>query len=298
MQLYNLFYKKNLIGIFAFLFTSGICFLQTPPVTPVAPVMPIVPVTDINSTNMPAMPSINSQTQNLQNIYKPGKKITNQPSSTTNSTKQENKNQIQNLPESISDISSFIQQNGITANDLFSLEGQGLFTNLSSLNNAQPNNPNQNLVLNKILSELNEIKSNQNKLSSTVSKTKTSSSDDPLFLRFVINNQDILKSCKTIYFSSPENNGSFLVTGDVKSLFNSQVLQETFYMLFKTNGTENGKTLYQVELSLSQNFQAPESALYKFCHQSNLTAQQTGNLIVLRSNTNALVFDLLIDTKK
>ena len=94
----------------------------------------------------------------------------------------ENKKEGQ-LTENKSMDEVLLQLNKLKASDLASMSNNGLFTNLSSLvnSNSQSLSNNENLVLNKILVELNDIKEKQNSLENKILrepkilKTKTSS---------------------------------------------------------------------------------------------------------------------------
>ncbi|WP_318677377.1 hypothetical protein [Treponema sp.] len=285
-------------------FTSGI-FAQSAstskpaaPVTPVMPVSPVMPVTDVK---MPEMPSFSSTSSRF---YKPEQKtkttktqapsspeVPSQPSVVTSSA---NTNTASVLPASL---------NNLTAADLTSLAKQGSLSNLTSLlggnlSGVPANGQNQNLVLNQILKELNEIKANQKSLTTEDYAKMKPSAEPPAIRRFVINNNDILRNCNAVFFSNPEADGSFLLTGDCKMLYNNQTLSETFYMFFKNKGTSNGHQVYEVEISLSQNSLNKNSVLYQFCQLKDLTAQKTGNLITLRASNANVRSDMLLDIGK
>ena len=190
----------------------------------------------------------------------------------------------------------------VTATDLASLSSQGLVPDVGSLlgNTLLTGQTSQNndRLLTQILTELNEIKANQKNLTAPdVSKLKPAN-EPPAILRFVINSNDVLKSCNAVYFSNVEADGSFLLTGDCKSIYGNVVLEETFYMLFKSSGTKEGRTIYSVEISLSQKRENKNSLLYKFSEQENISAQRTGNLIIVRKNDPTFKSDMLLDIGK
>ena len=150
--------------------------------------------------------------------------------------------------------------NNLTAADLSALAKQGAFSSLSGLMGTNTTaftgskNP-QDVVLTQILTELNEIKAAQKNLSVEAASKSRPTDEPPAIRRFVINNYDLLKACNAVYFSNPENDGSFLLTGDCKMLYNNQTLSETFYMFFKSNGTENGhQILAHISGKLRMNF--------------------------------------------
>lgn len=277
------FYSQNTTGV--------------SPVAPVQSVMPVSPVAPVGIT-MPEMPSFSSPSSNSK-IYKPGPIQKKQEVLTT--TTQENpktptKNQTQVLQQTLPS-----RLGDLTASDLISLANQGSISSLSNIlgtDNLKIENFGQNEILSKILTELNEIKANQKNLSATDFSKNKPSTESPAIRRFVINNIDVLKNCNTVFFSEQEQDGSFLLTGDCKMLYNNKSLSETFYMFFKSKGTESGHQVYDVEVSLSQSSQNQNSVLYKFTQQQKLVACQTGNLITLKTSEQEVKSDLLLDIGK
>lgn len=271
--------------------------LQTSkPVAPVSPIKPVMDVQGVGEITMPKMPSMFTSMPNFQNQYVPGKK----QSSTvqTESSKEnlsENKKEGQ-LTENKSMDEVLLQLNKLKASDLASMSNNGLFTNLSSLvnSNSQSLSNNENLVLNKILVELNDIKEKQNSLENKILREPKILKNVPRIVRFTINNHDYINKMTTVYFSKEENDGTFLLTGDCKSMNLNKVLDETFYMLFKSNGTKDGHPLYNVEISVAQSFEA-DSHLNKLSKEKNFVATRTGNLIVLRKVSENIRYDIVID---
>lgn len=270
------------------------------PASPVAPVAPVQPVQPMTGLQMPQMPSISSQPSSSR-LYTPGQKSTaaktQTSASTASSTAPETKTVTQTAKPALpADIGQ------LTAADLASLQQQGSFTSLTNLLGGNLSgtdaNRNQNAVLSQILVELNEIKAAQKNLIVDDPSKSRPSSEPPAIRRFVINNYDILRNCNAVYFSTPENDGSFLLTGDCKMLYNNQTLAETFYMFFKSKGTENGHQVYDVEVSVSQSSKFTGSKLYLFSQQKDLIAQKTGNLVTLRSVQNNVSTDMLLDIGK
>ena len=189
---------------------------------------------------------------------------------------------------------------GLTAQDLVQMAQSGSITNVSSLlgtsnfyNRTNASGDNQ-VLLQKILSELTEIKKAQSQsLASSSTGTKPSTLP-PKILRFVVNANDVLSKCVQVYFSDTESDGSFLLTGDAKCLFENENISETFYLLFKASGTQNSKTVYTVTPTLSQSKKAG-TPLGKFCSAVNLTASRVGNLVTLHSLQDGTMADLLLD---
>ena len=190
---------------------------------------------------------------------------------------------------------------GLTAQDLVQLAKSGSITNVSSLlqnnsfNRSSSSDAAQNkILLNKILTELEEIKKSQSQtLASAATGTKPSSLP-PKILRFIVNANDVLSKCVQVYFSDRESDGSFLLTGDARTLFDNENVSETFYLLFKACGTQNSKTVYTVTPTLSQSKNA-DTPLQKFCSAKNMTASRVGNLVTLHLLQDGTMGDLLLD---
>ena len=117
----------------------------------------------------------------------------------------------------------------------------------------------------------------------------------PVILRFVINGYDILTSCKTVYFSRKETDGTFLLTADRKYLSDGKINSETFYFLFKADGRGGSEAGYNVVPQIMQAQENTNSLVYKLTKQNNLKAEKTGNLVSMRVNFEGLTADLLLD---
>ena len=119
----------------------------------------------------------------------------------------------------------------------FSIGGymDALKKNLQNKNEVQTNTTQQQIA---------ESKNNQNKI-----------------LRFKINNYELTKSFTTLFFSEPEADGSFLLTGDRTYNLGNQKSRETFYMLFRAISPSNSEILgnYSVAVSVMQDIENPNS---------------------------------------
>lgn len=113
-------------------------------------------------------------------------------------------------------------------------------------------------------------------------------------LRFLINGQDFKPACKTVFFSKPETDGTFLVTGDCRYELNGKILSETFYILFRSTGTKNGSGKFTASPALSQPEKNESSFLYKICSLGELDAYKTGNLMTLKASKDGVNLDLLL----
>ena len=292
-------------------------FSQTAPQAPAAPTAPtapasqggLQPVQPITSgapgVSMPSMPWISAPVAG-SSFYTPGKRWTSQ---NENSSQQKQNQESQGKKSAASaDLENSLLGGGVsdfsnlTAQDLVQLAQRGSISSVSSLlgyssfnRSASSSGAADNqILLKKILSELEEIKKAQgSSLTAAATGTKPSALP-PKILRFAVNANDILSNCVQVYFSDLESDGSFLLTGDARSLFENQSLTETFYLLFKASGTQNSKTVYTVTPSLSQSKECP-TPLSKFCASQTLTASRVGNLVTLKAMQEGLVGDLLLD---
>lgn len=102
---------------------------------------------------------------------------------------------------------------------------------------------------------------------------------------------DILNTCRSIFISEPESDGTFLLTCDRVYSANGTLQNETFYMLFKAIETD----IFEVAVSVQQSRENKNSILYRLSEYSPLVAIRTGNLVTLRSQNPAPQVDLLLD---
>lgn len=292
----------SLLGTAAFAQTSA---PQSPnaPSAPVAPVAPVQPVNVAPSVSMPSLPRISAPVSG-GTFYTPGKRFLNNNDAAAQDIsagdKQTKKSAASSELEKTLLGATGADFSGLTAQDLVQMAQSGSITNVSSLlgtsnfyNRGNAAGDNQ-VLLQKILSELSEIKKAQSQsLASSSTGTKPSTLP-PKILRFVVNANDVLSKCVQVYFSDTESDGSFLLTGDAKCLFENENISETFYLLFKASGTQNSKTVYTVTPTLSQSKKAG-TPLGKFCSAVNLTASRVGNLVTLHSLQDGTMADLLLD---
>ena len=244
---------------------------------------------------MPSMPTISSPSVNKNGTQKNNSATKTEKSKTektsSNITAQSllqmsSSNSLSSITDLASVLSGVSSENA-TEDDLKRISE--LFgTPLSSLSTTTSNSSSSNILLTQILQKLEELqkqvdninsKSQQatEKNSQTKNETQTSqnqiseenieNSVSKKILRFKINNYDLTKSFTTLFFSEPEKDGSFLLTGDrVYNLYGKQ-MSETFYMLFKN---ENGNN-FEVAVALNQNDENQNSFLYKFAKYGSFT---------------------------
>ncbi|MBO4546887.1 MAG: hypothetical protein J5700_04835 [Treponema sp.] len=270
------------------------------------PLQPVQPVT-IGSPNvsMPSMPRVSAPVAG-GTFYTPGKQFLNQDSQKNQSQTKEGgqKSAVQNSVENSLAQSEGGSFSNLSAQDLVQMAKSGSITNVSSLlgNNffnrsAYSNDSDNKTLLNKILSELSEIKKAQGTSLAASSTGAKPSPLPPKILRFVVNANDVLSKCVQVYFSETESDGSFLLTGDERTLCDNENISETFYLLFKASGTQNSKTVYTVTPTLSQSKEAA-TPLQKFCAAKNITASRVGNLVTLHLLQDGTICDLLLDIGK
>lgn len=251
-----------------------------------------------SSISSPAMPTLVSPTIG-SNFYVPGAKIKNQ----TSVTKQQNITQNNVISKNSTEQTTLdkILSSRISAQDLTSLEDSGMFSSIYGLLNNSQSNQTQiptEKMLNDILSELNELKEytkKQELQNIHTEKNHSQNNTSPKILRFLVNGNNVLNTCRTIHFSKKEKDGTFLLTGDRKYSNNNITRDETFYFLFKPNKNNSSTTEYQVVPNIIQDSKNEQSILFNFTKEPNLIATKTGNLISVRNSADNMNIDLLLD---
>ena len=160
------------------------------------------------------------------------------------------------------------------------------------------------MLLTQILEKLNKIAENQNEDNSTQSESSSKKTENQVegkktssgIIRFRLNNYEYVSSLSDVYISTPEEDGTFFVTGDRNYSVGNQKSRETFYMLFRVISQKDASILgnYSVAVSVMQDIENPNSFLYKLSSVENLIAQKTGNLASLRVNNQNIKADILI----
>ena len=202
----------------------------------------------------------------------------------------------------------FSNSGALTANDISSLYDSGLFSNLSSLGSAgnlsnYTTSTSTNVLLQQVLNSLNDLKQQQqsasakekNELNAVKTDAENFKKREPSILRFKINGYNIADSLTKVFFSETEPDGSFLLSADRRYFVNQQTRTETFYMLFKTVSSNGSSITYKVQPSIVQDSKNENSYIYRLSNVKNLTAEKTGNLVVLHFSSDPLNADLLLD---
>ena len=264
------------------------------------------------SLELPEMPEMPSMPTVGGGFYTPSFPVrpnsTKQSSATeTSSEKTESVLTEAITPESVLS-SALTKGNVLTAYDISSLYDSGLFSSISSLDStgslsSYTTSTSTNLLLQQVLNGLNDLKKQQqsasakekNELNAIKADSENFKHREPSILRFKINGYDIADSLTKVFFSDTEADGSFLLTGDRRYFVNQQVRTETFYMLFKTVSSNGSSLTYRVQPSIVQDFKNENSYVYKLANVKNLTAEKTGNLVVMHFTGDSVSADLLLD---
>ncbi|MBB5224955.1 hypothetical protein [Treponema ruminis] len=270
---------------------------------PVAPKTPKTPSSQAeNTTQSHTVTSTNGQNQSTdpQKAQTEAKKLNTLAKSASSSLNMLSADDI----SSLSNLGAFSQLSGLLGRGNSNLESK-----LLESQNTVTASTVDSATLKQILSELTELK---NRMASATgeSVTKTSERKDdadvfsnvtkkePKILRFVVNGYDLLATCKKIYFSDLETDGTFLMTGDRKYLSENKVRTETFYFYFRAKANDNGIIKYAVTPAVSQDYENEYSYLYQLTKKTDLSADRTGNLVTVRVSEGSWNMDLLISLDK
>lgn len=266
---------------------------------------------------MPAMPSMPSmQSISSGNFYTPT--VPTAPVSpvkpnsvNSNTTDEKNNETVITNGNNTANINSTLQADPskiLTASDILGLYDSGLFSDLSSLDTSSAvqnyaTTSQTNLLLQQMLNSLNDLKTQQNnadayhktEMEVKQSDAQTFKSREPKILRFKINGYDILSSLTAYFISEQEADGTFLLTADRKYYVDQLPRTETFYILFRSASTTGSSLTYNVQPTLTQDYKNENSFIYRMTQAGNLTAEKTGNLVVLHYADKNLTIDLLLD---
>lgn len=286
--------------------------------------MPSISMPSISSPESPAMPKISAPTLGTK-FYTPGtqtnisnKNATEGSQTQVNSAKKSSEtsaSSLTNEKSSSTTLSASNIINHLTASDIATLGSDGLFGgiysilgNESAISNQYASNNSNDVLLKSVLSELEELKQKTEQNTEAVKKislpittsgtqeTQSSKHEfNPAILRFLVNGYNIKDTIRTTYFSKKENDGSFLLTGDRKFTTNGKNREETFYLLFKSDGNCGTSAGYFVEPEVVQDYKNEYSFLYQLTQKPDLKAEKTGNLVSLKYVSDTWNMDLLID---
>ncbi len=154
-------------------------------------------------------------------------------------------------------------------------------------------------LLDEALFEIEEIREREGDSKTTSSKKETSqvSSLNPhsKVIRFYVNGEDILKTCRTIYISDVQTDGGFLVTGDRNYSSDGKDRTETFHLIFKASFDKKENTNYTAAAIVTQDSTNENSFLYQLANKNDLYAQRVGNFVAMRSDNPEFKIEFLVD---
>ena len=307
---------------------------QNAPVTaPVMPTPPSMPTLSVPSMSAPHYtPGRNTAAQRQTNDSQTGSRNAAHAESTAkdgaqNTARAESAAANETPPQTIQQMpsdkvqstepanaNSSKNQSAVSAADLTALAKKGLLNNFYSLLGSSGTDAllqgglssggipsgaalpsSSNAMLEKILSELDNVKKQNAEAVKSNEEQPLASSARPGILRFIVNGYDVLSSCRAVYFSDVGEDGTFLLTGDRTYTANGQKRMETFYLLFRPAGAAGFSAQYKVECSVVQDYTNVHSFMYRLASLGNLSAVKTGNLVSMRTSDPNCRTDLLID---
>ncbi|MCR5762861.1 MAG: hypothetical protein K6G00_05700 [Treponema sp.] len=270
-----------------------------------------------------SMPTVSSPTigngfyvpGNMSNyVYTgPSKKV----SSSISSSSSASSSSVAEVADKEDDLAS------ISASDLSLLSQKGLLGQLGSIldersysyDNAYKadSSDETNKLLKKILNRLEAIKgeegsakkaslaaSNSDSETESVEVSESVSAGDAKsaksnLLRFTVNGYDVLRTCRTVYISDVQKNGTFLVTGDRRYNANGRMMNETFHILFKAKPDSSDCSSYTSATAVTQDVENTGSFLYQLANRKNMDAVRTGNFVSMRTSDSDWKLELLVD---
>ncbi|MCR4734309.1 MAG: hypothetical protein K5829_04820 [Treponema sp.] len=258
--------------------------------------MPVMPT-------MPDMPKIGESFYHPTFTVKTNNKKSEKEKTDTEETKELLLSNGQTTEEYLADMMN--KNNLLSAQDISNLYNTGSFASLSSLVGEKSISQisRTDTLLNQILTSLDDLKKTQNQSSDADKQKFQNQQQDsevfkrrtPSVLRFRINGFDVADSLTKVFFSEPEADGSFLFTADRKYFVSRKPRTESFYVLFKSIKSNGSSTTYNLTTNLSQDQKNENSFIYKMAHQKELTAEKTGNLVVIHCDKEDFKMDLLLD---
>ena len=133
------------------------------------------------------------------------------------------------------------------------------------------------------------------KASSSASAASTARPSGSRVLRFKVNGYDILRTCRTLFISDVQSDGTFLITGDRRYQSDGSTRSETFHLLFKAASGAESLESYDAAALVTQDYLNENSFLYQMSQRDDMQASRTGNLVTLRTTDPKWKLELLID---
>ncbi len=159
--------------------------------------------------------------------------------------------------------------------------------------------------MDQIFHEMEEIKSwssdsaemvkNSISASAVLSTESAAKNQSSHLIRFTVNGQDVLHTCRKVYISDVQDDGTFLVTGNRRYNGDGGMYTESFNLLFKKDATSTGLQNYHAAAAVNQGTENSDSPLYQLSQRGNMTATRVGNMVSVRENDEDFNLELLID---
>ena len=268
--------------------------------------------TSFSSITSPSMPTISSP-EIGNGFYSPGSVLKPEyiKNTSQNNSSQSEKTKAENKNAESSNAKSEMQKkilSALSAKDISLLNEKGFSSDINSMIfslSSSDNSQETKILLNKILAEIEKIidKSSQdNSKKKTAEVSAAPAKEEKLpekakarLLRFSVNGYDILRTCRKIYISEVQLDGTFLITGDRVYSSDGKNRTETFHILFKTSPNENGTLNYKAAANVTQDYLNENSFLYQLSKFESLPAMRVGNLVSMRTEDPNWKLELLID---
>ena len=268
--------------------------------------------TSFSSITSPSMPTISSP-EIGNGFYSPGSVLKPEyiKNTSQNNSSQSEKTKAENKNAESSNAKSEMQKkilSALSAKDISLLNEKGFSSDINSMIfslSSSDNSQETKILLNKILAEIEKIKdksSQDNSKKKTAEVSAAPAKEEKLpekakarLLRFSVNGYDILRTCRKIYISEVQLDGTFLITGDRVYSSDGKNRTETFHILFKTSPSENGTLKYKAAANVTQDNLNENSFLYQLSKFESLPAMRVGNLVSMRTEDLNWKLELLID---
>lgn len=268
--------------------------------------------TSFSSITSPSMPTISSP-EIGNGFYSPGSVLKPEyiKNTSQNNSSQSEKTKAENKNAESSNAKSEMQKkilSALSAKDISLLNEKGFSSDINSMIfslSSSDNSQETKILLNKILAEIEKIKdksSQDNSKKKTAEVSAAPAKEEKLpekakarLLRFSVNGYDILRTCRKIYISEVQLDGTFLITGDRVYSSDGKNRTETFHILFKTSPSENGTLNYKAAANVTQYYLNENSFLYQLSKFESLPAMRVGNLVSMRTEDLNWKLELLID---
>lgn len=266
--------------------------------------------TSFSSITSPSMPTVSSP-EIGNGFYSPGSVLKPEYSKSKIDSSQTEKSKSENKNAESSNAKNEMQKkilSALTAKDISLLNEKGFSSDINSMIfslSSSDNSQETKILLNKILAEIEKIKDNSDKENSNKKSPEVSTAsakEEKLpekakarLLRFSVNGYDILRTCRKIYISEVQLDGTFLVTGDRVYSSDGKNRAETFHILFKSSPSENGSSNYKATANVTQDYLNENSFLYQLSKFESLPAMRVGNFVSMRTEEPNWKLELLID---